>query len=94
MALKPELVKLISEELDAPAEEITPSANFRDHLGADSFDRIHLFMACEDLFQIEIPDPDAEKIETVGDLQQYIEEAKHARGGTRSAVTSAGISQG
>jgi acyl carrier protein len=51
-----------------------PEAKFIDDLGADSLDIVELVMALEDEYSIEIPDEDAEKIETVGDAIRYIEE--------------------
>jgi acyl carrier protein len=51
-----------------------PEAKFIDDLGADSLDIVELVMALEDEYGIEIPDEDAEKIETVGDAIRYIEE--------------------
>jgi acyl carrier protein len=54
--------------------EVVPEAKFIDDLGADSLDIVELVMALEDEYGIEIPDEDAEKIETVGDAIKYIEE--------------------
>jgi acyl carrier protein len=54
--------------------EVVPEAKFIDDLGADSLDIVELVMALEDEYSIEIPDEDAEKIETVGDAIRYIEE--------------------
>jgi acyl carrier protein len=54
--------------------EITPDSHFIDDLGADSLDTVELVMALEEEFGIEIPDEDAEKIQTVGDVAKYIDE--------------------
>jgi len=59
-------------EIDNP-EKIVPPANFANDLGADSLDTVELVMALEDEFDIEIPDEDAEKILTVQDAVDYIQ---------------------
>ncbi|WP_419522378.1 acyl carrier protein [Alistipes finegoldii] len=53
-----------------------PEASFTNHLGADSLDTVELIMEFEKAFDIQIPDEDAEKIATVGDAINYIEEHK------------------
>ncbi|AKA69940.1 acyl carrier protein [Clostridium carboxidivorans P7] len=63
---------LISEQLGISAEEVTMEASFIDDLGADSLDVVELIMALETEFDLEIPDEDAEKITTVGDVVEYI----------------------
>jgi len=68
------IVKVISEELAISEDEITEDASFIDDLGADSLDVVELIMALEEEFDIEIPDEDAEKIATVSDAVEYIEE--------------------
>lgn len=68
------ITEIIVEQLGVKAEEVTPEASFVDDLGADSLDTVELVMALEEEFGIEIPDEDAEKIQTVGDALKYIEE--------------------
>lgn len=68
------VVDIIVEELAVDAEEITPEASFIDDLGADSLDVVELVMAFEEEFDIEIPDEDAESIQTVQNAVDYIEE--------------------
>lgn len=63
---------LISEQLGISVEEVTMEASFIDDLGADSLDVVELIMALETEFDLEIPDEDAEKITTVGDVVEYI----------------------
>ncbi|AWI03965.1 acyl carrier protein [Clostridium drakei] len=63
---------LISEQLGISSEEVTMEASFIDDLGADSLDVVELIMALETEFDLEIPDEDAEKITTVGDVVEYI----------------------
>jgi acyl carrier protein len=66
--------KIIVEQLDVEEKEVTPEASITDDLGADSLDQVELVMAFETEFGIDIPDEEAEKIKTVGDAQEYIEE--------------------
>ncbi|MCX7633755.1 MAG: acyl carrier protein [Turneriella sp.] len=66
--------KIIAEQLGVDESEITNESHFIDDLGADSLDTVELVMALEEEFGVEIPDEDAEKIQTVGDVQKYIEE--------------------
>ena len=65
--------EIIAEQLMADLEEVTNDATFVDDLGADSLDTVELIMEFEDEFGIEIPDEDAEKIQTVGEAIAYIE---------------------
>ncbi len=65
---------IVTEQLGVDESEVTPEANFIDDLGADSLDTVELVMALEEEFGIEIPDEDAEKIRTVGDVLKYIDE--------------------
>ena len=74
MAVHDKITEIIVEQLGVKAEEVVPEASFVDDLGADSLDTVELVMALEEEFGIEIPDEDAEKIQTVGDAIRYIEE--------------------
>jgi len=74
MTVAEKVKKIIIEQLGVNESEVTPEAKFIDDLGADSLDIVELIMAFEDEYGIEIPDEDAEKIETVGDAIRYIEE--------------------
>ncbi len=65
---------IIINELGVEAEKVTPEASFVEDLGADSLDTVELVMAFEEEFGIEIPDEDAEKLQTVGDAISYIQE--------------------
>jgi acyl carrier protein len=65
---------IIAEQLGVKAEEVVDDASFTEDLGADSLDTVELVMALEEEFGIEIPDEDAEKMSTVGQAIQYIEE--------------------
>jgi acyl carrier protein len=70
--------KVVVDQLDVNEDEVTPTASFVDDLGADSLDQVELIMAFEEEFDIEIPDEDAEKITTVGDAVNYIDEKTKA----------------
>jgi acyl carrier protein len=74
MSVTEKVKKMIVEQLGVNESEVVPEAKFIDDLGADSLDIVELIMALEDEYGIEIPDEDAEKIETVGDAIRYIEE--------------------
>ena len=65
---------IIVEQLGVADTAVTMEASFIDDLGADSLDIVELVMALEEEFDIEIPDADAEKIVTVGDVVEYIRE--------------------
>jgi acyl carrier protein len=66
------------DQLEVGEDEVTPTASFIDDLGADSLDQVELIMAFEEEFEIEIPDEDAEKITTVADAVNYIDEKTKA----------------
>jgi acyl carrier protein len=74
MQLEERVCELIVEQLGVSREEIVPEASFIDDLGADSLDIVELVMAMEETFDIEIPDDDAEKIQTIGDAFSYLRE--------------------
>ena len=74
MAALDKVTEIIVEQLGVKPEEVTPEASFVDDLGADSLDTVELVMAFEEEFGVEIPDEDAEKIQTVGDAVKYIDE--------------------
>ncbi len=65
---------IIVEQLGVAEASVTMEASFIDDLGADSLDIVELVMALEEEFDIEIPDADAEKVTTVGDVVEYIKE--------------------
>ena len=73
MASVGEKVKsIIVDQLGVKEEDVVPEAHFVDDLGADSLDTVELVMKFEEDFDIEIPDEDAEKIQTVQDAVDYI----------------------
>ena len=65
--------KVIAEELEVDEAQITQESVIVDDLGADSLDVVELIMRLEEKFDIEIPDEEAEKIQTVGDAVTYID---------------------
>ena len=66
--------EIIIEQLGVAEGTITNDASFIDDLGADSLDIVELVMALEEEFDLEIPDNDAEKVVTVGDVIEYIKD--------------------
>jgi acyl carrier protein len=75
--------EIIVNQLNVNEEQITPEASFLDDLGADSLDTVELIMAFEEEFKDEIkgeiPEADAEKLQTVGDVIAYIEEKSSSK---------------
>jgi acyl carrier protein len=67
------IVEILCEQLDLREDQIQMDTAITDDLGADSLDLVEVLMACEDEFDVEIPDEDAEKFKNVGDLVHYIE---------------------
>ncbi|MBO8129437.1 MAG: acyl carrier protein [Peptococcaceae bacterium] len=65
---------IIVEQLGVEEDEVTKEASFVDDLGADSLDLVELVMAFEEAFNMQIPDEEAEKIRTVGDAIEYIQD--------------------
>ncbi len=68
--------EIITKQMDISKEQVTLETSFVNDLGADSLDTVELVMEFEDAFNINIPDEEAEKIQTVGDAVKYIEEHK------------------
>lgn len=67
------LIEIIAKQLGVDADKVTADASFMEDLGADSLDTVELVMALEEEFDIEIPDSDAEKIQTVQDALSYLD---------------------
>jgi acyl carrier protein len=68
------LKKIVVEQLGVDEDEVKPEASFVDDLNADSLDLVELIMSLEEEFSTEISDEDAERIRTVGDAVEYIDE--------------------
>ena len=67
---------IIVEQLGVKPDQVTPAAKFIEDLGADSLDTVELVMALEEEFGIEVPDEQAEKLQSVGDVIKYVEESQ------------------
>lgn len=76
MAVADKVVELISKQLNRPVDEITADKEIVKDLGADSLDVVEMLMSLEEEFNITVPEEDAEKIKTVGDIVKLIEEGK------------------
>ena len=73
-SVRERVVDIVCEQMGASKEKVTEATSFINDLGADSLDTVELVMEFEDEFDLNIPDEDAEKIQTVGDAIKYIEE--------------------
>jgi acyl carrier protein len=76
-SIEDKVKEIIVEQLSVNAEQVTTSAKFIEDLGADSLDVVELVMAFEEQFGVEVPDEDAEKLQTVGDVVKYIEDKEN-----------------
>ncbi len=74
MVAEERIKKIIAEQLGVEEEDVVPDASFVEDLGADSLDTVELVMALEEEFDVEIPDEDAEKIQKVSQVIEYIKE--------------------
>ncbi|MCU0610819.1 MAG: acyl carrier protein [Candidatus Eisenbacteria bacterium] len=71
-SIEKRVTEIIMEQLGVEEDEVKPEASFIEDLGADSLDTVELVMALEEEFDMEIPDEEAEKIDTVGKAMEYI----------------------
>jgi acyl carrier protein len=74
MSVEEKVKEIIADKLSVDLEEVVPEASFVDDLGADSLDLVELIMSMEEEFDIDISDEDAEKMITVQDAINYINE--------------------
>ncbi|MDQ7000643.1 MAG: acyl carrier protein [Mariprofundus sp.] len=70
--IEAKIIKIVSDQLNVDEGEINPDSSFVDDLGADSLDTVELVMAFEEEFDVEIPDEDAEGIQSVQNAIDYI----------------------
>ena len=75
-SIEQKVKEIIVEQLGVNPDQVTPDAKFIEDLGADSLDTVELVMALEEEFGQEIPDDEAEKLQSVGDVTKYIEESQ------------------
>jgi acyl carrier protein len=68
------VIQIVCDQMGVSRDKVTMETSFVNDLGADSLDTVELVMEFEDEFELNIPDEDAEKIQTVGDAVKYIEE--------------------
>ena len=76
MSVEQKVKQIIVEQLGVDESQVDNNASFVDDLGADSLDIVELVMAFEEAFELEIPDEDAEKITTVQQAIEYINERR------------------
>ena len=67
------VTEIIVEQLGVSADQVKPESNLIEDLGADSLDAVELVMAVEEEFGIEVPDEEAEKLRSVGDIISHVE---------------------
>jgi acyl carrier protein len=70
--IEEKVTKIVAEQFEVSADKITLKSQFMDDLKADSLSVVELVLAIEEAFGLEIPDEDAEKIKTVGDVVNYV----------------------
>ncbi len=70
--IQKKVIDIVSEQMGIERSQITAESSFVNDLGADSLDTVELVMEFEDAFNIQVPDEDAEKIQTVGEAVTYI----------------------
>ena len=66
---------IIVEQLGVNADQVTAEAKLMEDLGADSLDAVELVMAIEEEFGIEVPDDEAEKLTSMGDIKAYVDKS-------------------
>lgn len=71
-SIEDKVKNIIVEQLSVTEDQVKPEAKFIEDLGADSLDTVELVMAFEDEFDITVPDEDAEKLTSVGEVNEYI----------------------
>ncbi len=76
MAIEQQMVDIIVEQLSVDKAKVVSGASFVDDLGADSLDLVELIMAMEEEFDVEIPDEEAEKISTVQNAIDFVNNIK------------------
>ena len=78
MSVEERVIEIVASQLGVDKEKVTRDSSFVNDLGADSLDMVELVMELEEEFDIDIPEDSADKIETVGQAINYLEEAKNS----------------
>ncbi len=78
MSVEERVIEIVASQLGVDKEKVTRDSSFVNDLGADSLDMVELVMELEEEFDIDIPEDSADKIETVGQAIDYLEEAKNS----------------
>ena len=73
-SIRDRVIDIVCEQMGTTKDKVSQETSFINDLGADSLDTVELVMEFEDEFDLNIPDEDAEKIQTVGDAIKYIDE--------------------
>ena len=74
--IQEKVTEIIVEQLGVSADQVKPESKMIEDLGADSLDAVELVMAVEEEFDIEVPDEEAEKLASVGDIIAHVEKVK------------------
>jgi acyl carrier protein len=74
VSVEERVIEIVSEQMGVSKDQVTRETSFINDLGADSLDTVELVMAFEEEFSVEVPDEDAEKLQTVGAVVDYIKE--------------------
>ncbi len=86
MSVEERVIEIVSDQMDVAKDQVTRETHFVNDLTADSLDTVELVMNFEEEFDITIPDEEAEKIQTVGQAIDYIEQHAHAKSDRDDAV--------
>ncbi|GAA4423942.1 acyl carrier protein [Bremerella cremea] len=78
MSVEERVIEIVASQLGVDKEKVSRESSFVNDLGADSLDMVELVMELEEEFDIDIPEDSADKIETVGQAIDYLEEAKNS----------------
>ncbi|MEW4454135.1 acyl carrier protein [Bremerella sp. T1] len=78
VSVEERVIEIVASQLGVDKEKVSRDSSFVNDLGADSLDMVELVMELEEEFDIDIPEDSADKIETVGQAIDYLEEAKNS----------------
>ena len=86
--IESQMADIIVDQLGGTREQLVPETSFIDDLGAGSLDLVELVMAMEDTFDVEIPDDDAAKLQTIGDAISYLKQKESYQCPVTNALNS------